>query len=490
MRSDYNTGNPPQYSDPYRYGPQYYDPQTYAWPESCWEYQQCAYMPNACQPVCQPCPPQWCYVTGPAGAAGEQGPTGPQGIQGRPGPTGPSGSTGPQGIQGEPGVTGPTGIGEAPCSQPAFAYVGNQGDGTLSVIDPITHEIIDTLSVGTSPLGLAADPGLRKIYVADADGGSLWAVDADTGAVAAVPVGPGAGFPAVNPNNRMVYVPLAGGSAAVVNGFDNRILSFVPVGGTPVAAAVNPRTNLAYIANGTSTVPVINSNTNAVFAEAALPDGLTAKDIAADPCGNCVFVLCEDGSVAVLNGSSNEVRKVFRPGEGASAIAVDPGLGLLYLACGNQVLVYDLCNLKEVGALALELPAGARPRRIAVNGVTHLVYVTDTAGKVRIADGGANTLVNAFPGGAQPYDIAVLNCEPPCPSCGGSCCCGAGPAGAAEIGVCAPGAGNAATLAGASLTLTPQMLNTLRGRDALKLEVRLCGQREGGAMFLMVNLAK
>ena len=311
--------------------------------------------------------------------------------------------------------------------------MGNQGDGALSVVDPITHEITGAIPVGTSPLGLAADPGLRKLYVTDSVGGDLWVVDAETGEVTPVAVGTGAGFPAVNPNNRLVYVPLAGGSVAVVNGFNDQLLSFVPVGGTPTAATVNPRTNLVYIANGTNTVPVINSNTNATFAEVSLPDGLAASDVADDPCNNCVYVLCGDGSVAVINGSSNAVREVFRPGEGADAIALDPGLGLIYLASGGQVLVYDMCTLDEVGALDLGLPAGARPRRVAVNGITHLVYVTDTEGTVHVADGGANTQVNAFPGGAQPFDVAVLNCEPPCPSCGGPCCCDSGATGAAAF---------------------------------------------------------
>ena len=367
MPANCNSGGLPQYGGPRSYDPQYYDPQTYTWQESCREY---------CQPAC---PPQWCCAAGP---------------------------------------TGPTGAAESPCGRPAYAYVGNRGGGTLSVIDPIAHEIIGAVPVGTSPLGLAADPGLRKLYVTDACGPCLWVVNADTGAAAGVHVGAGAGFPAVNTNNRLVYVPLAGGSVAAVNGFTNQLLSVVPVGGTPMAAAVNPRTNLVYIANGTGTAPVINSNTNTIFARIQLPGGLTASDVAADPCGNNIFVLGAEGSVAVVDGTSNAVREVFRPGQGAAAMALDPGLGLLYLASGNQALVYSLCTYTQAGVLALELPPGAQALRLAVNGLTHLVYVTGSDGMVHIADGGANVPVNSFPGGAQPYDVAVFDCEAPCPACG------------------------------------------------------------------------
>jgi len=203
-----------------------------------------------------------------------------------------------------------------------------------------------------------------------------------------------------------------------VNGFNDQLLSFVPVGGAPAAVTVNPRTNLVYVANGTNTIPVINSNTNAIFAQVSLPDGLTARGSVAEPCGNNIFVLCNDGSVALLNGTSNTVECVFRPGEGASAAAVDPGLGLLYLASGNEVLVYGLCTLNQVGVLSMSTPPPAQVMRMAVNGITHLVYITDAYGTAYIVDGGANTQVNAVAGGAR--DVAVLNCEAPCPSCGGT----------------------------------------------------------------------
>ena len=414
------------------------------------------------QPGPQGCP----GAQGPQGPSGPQGTTGATGPQGAPGPTGPqgehgtgatgatgppgtgtTGATGPQGIQGPTGSTGPAGSGEAPCSQPAFAYVANQGSGTLSVIDPVTHEVSGAIPVGSIPLGLAADPGLRRLYVTDASDGNLRVVDADTGQVtAAVPVGAGAGFPAVNTNNQLVYVPAAGGSVAVVNGFSNQLLSAVPVGGNPTAATVNPRTNLVYVANGTSTVPVINSNTNAIFAEVPLPAGLDARSLAADPCDNNIFVLCDDGSVAMINGASNSVEKVFRPADGASAAALDSGLGLLYLASGSRVLVYDLCTLQQVGTLPMDSPPAVHPLRIAVNGITHLVYVTDENGAAYVVDGGTNTQVNAFTAGARPYDTAVLNCEAPCPSCGGSCggtCGGTGP-----TGPTGPGGGGGGTSPG------------------------------------------
>ena len=365
--------------------PAAYDPQAYTYPD-CQAFQPCVCLPEACLPVCPPaCQPQFFFVAGP---------------------------TGPQ------GATGPAGSAEAPCGRPAYAYAANQGGNSLSVIDPVTHAIVNTFPLGITPFGLAADPALRRLYVTGT-GNDMLAVDGDTGEVTArIPVGAGARFPTVNPNNRLVYVPLYdSGTVSVVNGFTGAPLSAVHVGGTPMAAVASPRTNLVYIANGAGTVPVINSNTNTIFAQVPLPDGLTARDLAADPCGNNIYVVCGDGSVALVNGTSNAVEEVFRPAQGAQAAGLDPGVGLLYLASGSQVLVYDLCTLREVGALPLASPPAAQPRRIAVNGLTHLVYITDTNGYTYIADGGTNSRVSAA-ASPQPYDAAVLNCEPNCPACG------------------------------------------------------------------------
>lgn len=49
-------------------------------------------------------------------------------------------------------------------SQP-FAYVTNQFDDTISVINLSTNTVVDTINVGTLPQGLAATPDGQFVYV-------------------------------------------------------------------------------------------------------------------------------------------------------------------------------------------------------------------------------------------------------------------------------------------------------------------------------------
>ena len=329
---------------------------------------------------------------------------------------------------------------------------------------------------------MAADPALRKLYVLGANG-SLTVVNGDTNEVAAIEMqwlGFGGGrcggclsgqghTPAVNPNNHMVYLPAGGGMVRVVNGYDNSGVGSVAVGGEPLAAAVMPTSNLVYIANNTSTIPVINSNTNTVFAEISLAGSNAGGnapviDVQCDTCGNLVYALRGDGCVSIIDGATHRLKKTFRPEGGAAAIAVDSFLGLLYVidSAGCAVNVYNTC--KRVGVLPVPVHMNMRLSALAVNSVTHLVYIADSGcGVAYIADGGMGNLVATVPVGGDPFAAAVLCCDQECPPGSG---CNCGESSAAAMGILTVG-GNAQPLVCAVCVAFPNIL----------LE-------EGGAAFL------
>src|SRR5882757_8106379 len=52
-----------------------------------------------------------------------------------------------------------------------YAYVGNSGDGTVSVIDLIRMGNIATIVVGGAPSGLRANPTLKQVWGVSTEGG-------------------------------------------------------------------------------------------------------------------------------------------------------------------------------------------------------------------------------------------------------------------------------------------------------------------------------
>ena len=66
-----------------------------------------------------------------------------------------------------------------------YAYVGNSGDGTVSVIDLIRMANIATIPVGGAPSGLRANPALKQVWGVSTEGGYAFVIDAPTGHIAA-----------------------------------------------------------------------------------------------------------------------------------------------------------------------------------------------------------------------------------------------------------------------------------------------------------------
>src|SRR5215213_12043622 len=75
-----------------------------------------------------------------------------------------------------------------------LAYVTNERDGTITVIDTATDEVFTTISVGARPRGVRLSPDGRRVYVAlstpsgkdyDAAENKIAAIDVASGEVVA-----------------------------------------------------------------------------------------------------------------------------------------------------------------------------------------------------------------------------------------------------------------------------------------------------------------
>src|SRR5580692_7834338 len=58
-----------------------------------------------------------------------------------------------------------------------FAYVGNTGDGTVSVIDLVKLAPVSTIPVGANPSGIRAHPTRNEIWGLSSAEGTAWVLD-------------------------------------------------------------------------------------------------------------------------------------------------------------------------------------------------------------------------------------------------------------------------------------------------------------------------
>jgi len=56
-------------------------------------------------------------------------------------------------------------------------FVGNEGSGTVSVIDRNTQEVTKTIEVGAGPFVFASDPSHQSLYIATGGGGKIISYD-------------------------------------------------------------------------------------------------------------------------------------------------------------------------------------------------------------------------------------------------------------------------------------------------------------------------
>ena len=298
-------------------------------------------------------------------------PTGPTG------PTGPQGEPGPTGATGETGATGPAGPINLGCNGPPDAYAidGNQ----LVVYDPVSRQTRH-VQAPFNIINLAVDPALRKVYLTD---GTRYAIyDANTSTMTDLgylfgPFGSSASDMIVNPNTHEVYILLAiSNTMRILNGFTNELIDatvFFP-GVVPFQIALNTKANLAYIATSGPTI-VVDLNTRQIIAQIPVSGspGSTVSTVSYDPYTNRLFV-GGNYTLTVYNGTTFEPEGLVAL-DNINNLAVDPALHHLYAAINNSsvVRVIDTRSLAEIGVL----PAGppATNRGLAVDPVSHLVYV-------------------------------------------------------------------------------------------------------------------
>src|SRR5580704_15684911 len=99
-------------------------------------------------------------------------------------------------------------------------YVTNHFDGTVSVIATATNTVVGSaITVGTVnstfPEGVAVSPDSKTVYVANNGSGTVSVINTATNAVASISVGAQPGGLAVTPDGTTVIVPTAGGVFAI-----------------------------------------------------------------------------------------------------------------------------------------------------------------------------------------------------------------------------------------------------------------------------------
>jgi PGF-pre-PGF domain-containing protein len=301
---------------------------------------------------------------------------------------------------------------------PVYAYITNYNSGTVSIIDTATKNVIDTVSVGINPYGVAVSSDESKVYVANKGNNTVSVIDTSINKVTAtIPVGNQPVGVAVNTDGTKVYVTNDGDNTiSVIDIATNAVIATVPVGAYPTGVAVIPDGTKAFVASGISSnsiVYVIDTATNTVIA--TVPVGAGCMGVAANPDGTKVYVVnTNDNTVSVIDTATNTVIATVQVGSYPCGAEVNPDGTKVYVvnAKDNTTSIIDTATNTVIATV----PVGNYPTGVSVTPDGKEAYVTNGLdGTVSIINTATNKVTAKVNVGSGPLAFGQFIEQPALP---------------------------------------------------------------------------
>lgn len=301
------------------------------------------------------------------------------------------------------------------------AYVSNERDGTVTVIDTTTDRVVSTIEVGARPRGIRTSPDGKLVFVALSFSSQqtpgtinkIAAIDHDTGKVVAqYDAGTDPEQFAISNDGRRLFISNEdAGTASIVDTSSGRVISTVVVGIEPEGVTISPDGRWVYVTAETSnTVSVIDTQNNEVVATFMV--GARPRDAAFSPDGARAYVTAELGrSLSVIDTETHSVvRTIELPradGVKPMGVVVSNDGAKIYVANGrgNSVSVLDA----HTDRVVTTIPVGQRVWGLAITRDGKKLYAANgISNDVSVIDTTANTVVATVKAGDGPWGIAIV----------------------------------------------------------------------------------
>ena len=267
--------------------------------------------------------------------------------------------------------TFPVGIAANPNAKKV--YVANEYSNTVSVLSTEPEKVQDRISVGVFPYSIDTNPLNNRVYVTNRGSNTVSVIDGSIDTkLMDITVGKSPVGIAVNPSANWIYVTNFDGTMSVIDGISNEVINTIQVGRIPYAVTVNPLSNRIYVADiGSNAVSVIDGETNRIVT--TIPVGKKPTGLAIDITGegnNRLYVANYDSdSISIIDVTTNKViGNISSGGDSPVGIAINPITGKLYVSniASNTVSVI---NTEAIGT-AGKVDSNNSNKNNAVNTLT------------------------------------------------------------------------------------------------------------------------
>ncbi len=278
-------------------------------------------------------------------------------------------------IVGHGGTSSPINVTIAITPDGTQAYVPNDSDDTVSVIDTaIPQTVIATISLaaGSSPVGIAITPDGTQAYVTNVFNNSVSVIDtaAPQMVIATIPVGANPSTIAITPDGTQAYVVNSSGNSVSVidTAAPQMVIATINVGisNTPDGIAITPDGTQAYVVNFSGNSVLVIDTAAPQMVIATIPVGANPSTIAITPDGTQAYVGNLSGnSVSVIDTAAPQMVIATIPvGVNPISIAITPDGKQAYVANDTTfgppafVSIIDTQEKRVIATVVLETSTG------------------------------------------------------------------------------------------------------------------------------------
>ncbi|MFV8228614.1 YncE family protein [Mycolicibacterium fortuitum] len=292
----------------------------------------------------------------------------------------------------------------------ACVAIGMSGCGQKDSVASVATNVGETFSVGGTVTSMAIDPSTGHLYVNDYDGRKVLVLDPTSHSV--VRTLDTAEHPtdiAISSSANVAFVSEQ--EDGTVSAFDlstgTKKTTF-SVGKFPNKLALNDSAQLLYVQNqGSATIsivelPLVGTSPDPVFETLSVQSNPVAMVFV--PSTQKIFVGSQvDGSVQIIDMSTNTVGAPNKVGVQAGTFA-DGGQNEVYYADWANGIFSSLDSAN--GQLLWNVPVGANPSSIAVNGKAGVAYVAlNQSNAIAVVDLAKHTVDHKIDTGPNPQRL-------------------------------------------------------------------------------------
>jgi DNA-binding beta-propeller fold protein YncE len=239
--------------------------------------------------------------------------------------------------------------------------------------DSVVATIADTPGIHGA---IAANPG--RVFTSNGRGNSASIVDTATWkTIGKVETAQNPDFIMYEPKQKEVYTFNGGGKNATVIASDGgKVVATIPLAGKPEAAVPDPAAGRVYVnIEDKNVVQVIDMAKHAVVADWPIAPGEEASGLAIDLKTHRLFIGATNKLLLMMDSTNGKVVYSVPIGAGVDATWFDPGTGYIFASCGDGTTTIAHEDSPDKISVAQTLKTERGARTMALDTVTHRIYL-------------------------------------------------------------------------------------------------------------------